>query len=106
MPKKQGKKQKNMTASSKVMEPLAAVDIFSRNLTSNVKLSVYTGDDDSITAAHIKQKVPYAVEKWTDILHPKRSLTTRLYNLAQRGKFKNSSVLSQRVISYLVKGKP
>ena len=93
----------NHFASFKAMEPLAAVDLFTRSLKSNVKLSLYTGDDDSTTAAHIKQKVPYPVEKWTDIVHAKRSLTTRLYNLAQRGKFTNSSVLSQRVISYLVK---
>lgn len=93
----------NHFASSKAMEPVAAVDLFTRSVKSNVKLSIYTGDDDSTTAAHIKQKVPYTVEKWTDIVHAKRSLTTRLYNLAQRGKFTNSSVLSQRVISYLVK---
>ena len=85
------------------LRPLAAVDLFTRSLKSNVKLFVYTGDDDSTTAARIKQKVPYPVEKWTDIVHAKRSLTTRLYNLAQTGKFTNSSVLSQRVISYLVK---
>ena len=95
----------NHSASSKAMEPKAAVDLFTRNLKSNVKLSVYAGDDDSTTATHIKQKVPYPVEKWTDIVHAKRSLSTRLYNLAQRGKFANSSVLSQRVVtcSYLVK---
>ena len=106
---KAGKKAKvhdchiNHFASSKAMEPLAAVDLFTRSLNSNVKLSVYAGDDDSTTAAHIKQKVPYLVEKWTDIVHAKKSLTTRLYNLAQRGKFTNSSALSQKVINYLVK---
>ena len=39
---------------------------------------------DSTTAAYIRQKVPYPVEKWTDIAHAKRSLTTRLYDLNQR----------------------
>ena len=88
----------NHSASSKAMEPQAAFDLFTRSLKSNVKLSVYTADDDSTTAAHIKQKVPYPVEKLgTDIVHAKRSLSTRLiYNLSQRGKFANSSVLSQR----------
>jgi len=93
----------NHSASSKAMEQQAAIDLFTRSLKSNVKLSVYTGDDDSNTAAHIKQKVPYPVEKWTAIVHAKRSLSTRLYNLAQRGKFANLSALSQRVVSYLVK---
>ena len=87
----------NHSASSKAMEPQAAIDLFTRSLKSNVELLVYTGDDGSTTAAHIKQKVPYPVEKCTDIVHAKRSLSTRLYNLAQRGKFANSSVLSQRV---------
>ena len=85
------------------MEPQAAVDLFKRSLKSNVKLSVYTGDYDSTTAAHIKEKGPYPVEKWTDIVHAKRSPSMRLYNLARRGKFANSSVLSQKVVSYLVK---
>ena len=85
------------------MEPMAAVQLFTESLNSNVKLSVYVGDEDSTTAAHIKEKVPYPVEKWTDIVHAKRSLTTRLYNLSQHGKFVNSSTLSQKVINYLVK---
>ena len=60
----------NHSVSSKTMEPQLAVDLFTRSLKSNVKLSVYTGDDDDSTmAAQIKQKVPYPVEKWTDIVH-------------------------------------
>ena len=107
--KKSGKEAKqhncrfNHTASSKAMEPMAAVHLFTESLNSQVKLSVYVGDEDSTTAAHAKEKVPYSVEKWTDILHAERSLTTRLYNLSQRGKFVNSSTLSQKVINYLVK---
>ena len=93
----------NHTASSKAMEPMAAVHLFTESMKSHVKLSVYVGDEDSTTAAHIKEKVPYSVEKWTDIVHAKRSLTTRLYNLSQRGKFINLSTLSQKVINYLVK---
>ena len=83
------------------MEPMAAVHLFTESLNSKVKLSVYVRDEDSTTAAHIK--VSYPVEKWTDIVHAKRSLTTRLYNLSQRGEFVNSSTLSQKVINYLVK---
>ena len=93
----------NYTASSKAMEPLAAVHLFTDSLNSNVKLSVYVGDEDFTTAAHIKEKVPYPVKKWTDIVHAKRSLTTRLYSLRHCGKFVNSSTLSQNVINYLVK---
>ena len=85
------------------MEPTGTVELFSRAPNQSVKLSVYTGDDDSTTEAHISQKVIYKVEKFSDIIHMKRSLTTRLYNLGQNQKFDNYSPLSQKVINYLVK---
>ena len=85
------------------MEPIAAVELFNNAPKSNVKFSTYSGDDDSTTELHIKQNVPYGVEKWSDTIHMKRSLTTRLYNLSQRSKFPNCSILSQKVINYLVK---
>ena len=71
---------KNHIASSKAMEPASAVEMFSNATKQNVKYSVYTGDDDSTTEAHIRQKVNYEVEKLSDVVHMKRSLTTRLYN--------------------------
>lgn len=91
--------RQNHNASSKAMEPAVAVHLLSNCLNSNVKLSVYTGDDDSTTSAHIREKVPYAVETWTDTMHAKRSLQTRLINLSQRAKFTNSSTLSQKATS-------
>ena len=93
----------NHIASSKAMELASAVEMFNNAIKQNVKYSVYTGDDDSTTEAHIRQKVNYEVEKLSDVVHMKRSLTTRLYNLRQHGKFPNSSTLSQKVINYLVK---
>ena len=66
-------------------------------------LSLYVKDDDSTSGAHIKEKVTSCVETWTDIVHAKRSLTMRLCNLSQRGKFVNSFTLSEKVINYLVK---
>ena len=93
----------NHEASSKAMEPAAAVELFNRAPDQSVKFSVYTGDDDSTTEAHIREKVTYEVEKNSDIIHMKRSLTTRLYNLSQNEKFDNCSPLSQKVINYLVK---
>ena len=95
--------RKNHTDSSKAMEPSAAVELFNNGPKYNVKYSTYTGDDDSTTEAHIRQKVGYKVEKLSDIVHTKRSLTTRLYNLKQNVRFPNSSTLSQKVINYLVK---
>lgn len=95
--------RKNHSGSSKAMEASAAVELFTNVTKSNVKFSTYAGDDDSTTELHLKQKVPYGVEKWSDTVHIKRSLTTRLYNLSQRSKFPNCSILSQKVINYLVK---
>ena len=47
--------------------------------------STCTGDDDSTTELHPRQNVPYGVEKWSDNVHMKRSLTTRFYKLKIRG---------------------
>ena len=95
--------RKNHVASSKAMEPDAAVELFNRAPTQGVKFSIYTDDDNSTTEAHICQKVAYDVEKFSDIIHMKRSLTTRLYNLSQTSNFDNCSPLSQKVINHLVK---
>ena len=93
---------KHHAASSKAMEPPAAVELFNNGSKHTVKYSTYTGDKDSTTEAHIRQKVGYMVEKLSDIVHMKRSLTTHPYNL-KNARFPNSSTLSQKVIIYLVK---
>lgn len=95
--------RKNHNASSKAMEPASAVEMFNNAPKQKAKYAFYTGDDDSTTEAHIRQKVSYGVEKFSDIIHMKRSLTTRLYNLSHNTKFADSSILSQKVINYLVK---
>lgn len=87
--------RKNHSGSSKATEASAAVELFTNVTKSNVKFSTYTRDDNSTTELHLKQKVPYGVEKWSDTVHVKRSLTTRLYNLIQRSKFPDCSILSQ-----------
>lgn len=53
-------------------------------LKENIKFSTYTGDDDSTTEAHIRQKVSYGVVKMSDVVHTKRSLATRLYHYKVR----------------------
>ena len=85
------------------MEPLSAVQLFQNAPKHGIKYSTYTGDDDSTAQCYIRQQVPYGVKKFSDIVHIKRLLTTRLHNLTQSHKFDNSSVLSQKVIDYLVK---
>ena len=93
--------RKNHNASSKAMEPASALEMFNNAPKQKVKYAFHTGDDDSTTEAHIRQKVSYGVEKFRDIIHMKRCLTTRLYNLSHSKKFADSSILSQKVINYL-----
>ena len=95
--------RKNHTGSSKAMEPISAVELFKKAPKYGIKYSTYTGDDDSTTELYINQQVPYGVEKFSDIIHIKRSLTTRLYNLSKMAQFKECSILSAKVIEYVVK---
>ena len=93
--------RKNHTGLSKSMEPDVAVELFQRAPNSNVKYSTYTGDDDTTTLSHIVQKVSYPVDKQSDTVHTKRSLTSKLYTLKDTQKFPGCSTLSPKVISYL-----
>ena len=78
------------------MERDVACELWNKAPESGVKFSVYVGDDDSTTLADLKNKVPYGVEKWSDIAHAPRSLNTRLYNLTDRLKGTNCSILSPK----------
>ena len=95
--------RKNHCGSSKITESDVACELFKRASARGIKYDKYIGDDDSTTFAHLKTNVPYCREKNSDFIHTKRSLNTTLYNLSQRQKFPNSSVLSQKVTNYLVK---
>ena len=95
--------RKNHSGSSKIMESSVACELFQRAPERGIKYDKYVGDDDSTTFAYLKSKVPYGLEKNSELIHTKRSLNNRLYNLSQRQKLLNSSILSQKVIKYLVK---
>ncbi|CAB4007536.1 Hypothetical predicted protein, partial [Paramuricea clavata] len=87
--------RKNHTGSSKAMEPDVACELWNAAPKQNLKFSTYVGDDDTTTLNHLNQNVPYGVEKWSDIVHAKRSLTTRLYNLSSRSKNKDVESLQK-----------
>ncbi|XP_067030541.1 uncharacterized protein [Acropora muricata] len=95
--------RKNHVGSSKSMERDVAVELWTNALDSGTQFSTYVGDDDSTTIADILNKVPYNVEKWSDTIHTKRSLATRLFNLKDRFKIQNCSTLSNKVINYYAK---
>ena len=61
------------------MEPGVACQLWKDAPSQNATFSVFVGDDDTTTQAHLHQNVPYGVEKWSDVIHAKRSLTTRVY---------------------------
>ena len=96
--------KKNHWGSSKSMERDVACELWNKAPESGVKLLLYVGDhDDSTTLADLKNKVPYGVEKWSDIVHAKRSLNAILYNLKDRFKESNCSILHPKGINYLTK---
>jgi hypothetical protein len=82
---------------------LHAFQLFNNITKHNAKYSTYTGDDDSTTESFIHAQVPYGVEKFSVIIHIKRSLSSRLHNLAKMKRFPDCSSLSTKVIDYLVK---
>ena len=45
---------------------------------SGVKFSISLGDDDS---TDIKTKSPMVLKKWSDIVHTKQALNSRLYKV-------------------------
>ena len=73
--------RKNHSGSSKSMEPVVALDLFQTAPLSNIKYHVYTGDDDTTTQSHIREKVSYDVEKQSHVIHAKWSLLSKLYTL-------------------------
>ena len=85
------------------MEPNVAVDLFPRAIKNGVKYNIYTADYDATTQAHIRDKVPYEVEKYSDTVHTKRSLVSKLFALRSTKKFPGCSQLSAKVIGYLGK---
>ena len=81
------------------MEPTAAVELFNNITNHNAKYATYTGDDDSTTESFLQAQVPYGMEMFSNIIHIKRSLTSRLHNLASTKKFPQCSCLSTKVIN-------
>jgi hypothetical protein len=69
------------------VEPISAVELFNNAPKQGVRYSTYTGNDNSTTESYLHQQVCYRVEKFSNIIHMKQSLTTRLYNLSKMGKF-------------------
>ena len=52
----------------------------------NAVVSVLVGDDDSSTISKVRKNVEHKVEKWSDVVHAKRSFGSSLYRIKTQNK--------------------
>ena len=71
----------------------------------NAVVSVLVGDDDSSTISKVRQNVEHEVEKWSDIVHAKRSFGSSLYSIKTQNKSLTDMVIPyfQRCFGYALK---
>ena len=71
----------------------------------NAVVSVLVGDDDSSTISKVRQNVQHEVEKWSDVVHAKRSFGSSLYSIKTQNKSLTDSVIRylQRCFGYALK---
>lgn len=93
---------KNQVDSSETMQPVSPVELLKFVSKYVIGYSTYRGDDYWKPKLCIHQQVPYVIERTSNIIHIKPSLTTKLYNICKMAQIKKSSKLSWKVIEYLV----
>ena len=71
----------------------------------NAVVSVLVADDDSSTIRKVRQNVEHEVEKWSDVVHAKRSFGSSLYSIKTRNKSLTDMVIRyfQRCFGYALK---
>ena len=52
----------------------------------NAVVSVLVGDEDSSTICNVRKNVEHEVEKWSDVVHTKRSFGSSLYSIKTKQK--------------------
>lgn len=80
------------------MEPDVAAELTVSASQHHVQVNILVGDEDSSTIKKVRESVTHDVEKWSDIVHAKRSFGTSLYALQKHYK----GILSVKVINYLL----
>lgn len=66
------------------MEPDMAVSLIAKNKLLeklSTRITVLIADDDSATISNVRKNVSWPVDKWSDINHVKKNMTTQLYAL-------------------------
>ena len=76
----------NWDGSSKGMEPDAAVSIVQDIERQGVDVATLIMDDDATTIARLRKALGHVIEKWSDIGHTKKHLTSALYTMAKTHK--------------------
>ena len=90
----------NWSGSSKAMEPDVKAQLAKTCAVKyGAEVAILVGDDDSATIKKVRENVTHTVEKWSDIVHAKRSFVNNLYTLQPQHK----GHLSSKVIDYLQK---
>lgn len=71
----------------------------------NAVVSVLVGDDDSSTISKVRKNVEHEVEKWSDVVHAKRSFGSSLYSIKKQHKSLTDMVIQyfQRCFGYALK---
>ena len=71
----------------------------------NAVVSVLVGDDDSSTISRVRKNVEHEVEKWSDVVHTKRSFSSSLYSIKTQNKSLTYMVIRyfQRCCGYALK---
>ena len=71
----------------------------------NAVVSVLVGDDDSSTISKVRKNVEHEVEKWSDVVHTKRSFGSSLYSIKTQNKSLTYMVIRyfQRCCGYALK---
>ena len=68
-------------------------------------VSVLVGDDDSSTISKVRQNVEHEVDKWSDVVHAKRSFRSSLYSIKTQNKSLTDMVIwhFKRCFGYILK---
>ena len=71
----------------------------------NAVVSVLVGDDDSSSISKVRKNVEHEVEKWSDVVHTKRSFGSSLYSIKTQNKSLTYMVIRyfQRCCGYALK---
>lgn len=86
----------NWDKSAKAMEPSMAVELVVKNkllAEENVRVKNVISDDDASSTSDIRRNASWKIEKWSDLNHSQKSVTSKLWDLK----------LDRRIIDYFGK---